>query len=249
MAAAKCKKCRNEINTNASFCTRCGTKVERTTLLTKLVLGFIIFFVVVGIVSNMAQKEAGRGPAAEEASRLASLTAEQQGAEDKKREAELAAAAEREKQRVGLAWSYDEKVDAMDGRTIKWAMLESSNEISFEFPYQGPQRATLELRLHPRNGRSAFIQVERGQFLCGFENCQISARFDEGKAESFRAAEPADSRTTVLFILDFGRFVSHLKNAKKVAIEAQFFQQGTRIFIFNVNGLTWDQNGPPKQQP
>lgn len=55
----------------------------------------------------------------------------------------------------------------------------------------------------------------------------------------FSAAEPADHSTTVLFLRNYDRFVTNLRKANSVSIEAQFFQQGTRVFHFNVSGLKW----------
>ena len=100
-------------------------------------------------------------------------------------------------------------------------------------------RATLQLRLHPRYGKDVTIAIEKGQFLCGFRNCQVSVRFDSGKAQNFSAVEPADHSTTMLFIRGYDRFLASARKAKKVYIEALFYQQGTRVFEFDISGLNW----------
>jgi hypothetical protein len=149
--------------------------------------------------------------------------------------------AEREQQAaaLGLRWEYDERSEKMGRGTVKLATVRSLNEVEFDFPYRGPQRATLQLRIHPKYGKDVTIAIEKGQFLCGFQNCQVSVRFDNGKAQNFSAVEPADHSTTMLFLRGYDRFLTSARKAKKVYIEALFYQQGTRVFEFDVSGLKW----------
>lgn len=130
----------------------------------------------------------------------------------------------------------------MNGKKISFAVLESSNQITFDFPYNQVQRGTLQLRVHPRHGRDAILSVEKGQFLCSFDGCRVQVRFDDAEAVAFSASEPDSHDTTLLFIQGYDRFTKRLKAAKKVRIEAQFFQEGPRTFEFDVEGLQW----PPK---
>lgn len=146
---------------------------------------------------------------------------------------------EQEAAALGLRWKYDEHDEKMGRGTVKLATVRSLNEVEFGFPYRGSQRATLQLRIHPRYGKDVTIEVEKGQFLCGFRNCQVSVRFDNGKAQNFSAVEPADHSTTMLFIRGYDRFLASARKAKKVYIETLFYQQGTRVFEFDISGLTW----------
>lgn len=152
---------------------------------------------------------------------------------------EAAAYREREAVSLGLRWQYDEHSEKMGRGTVKLATVRSLNEVEFGFPYHGPQRATLQLRIHPKYGKDVTIAVEKGQFLCGFRNCQVSVRFDNGKAQNFSAVEPADHSTTMLFLHSYDRFLPSVRKAKKVYIEALFYQQGTRVFEFDISGLKW----------
>ncbi len=137
------------------------------------------------------------------------------------------------KKALGLSWNYNESQDKMGRGTIKTASIHSINTVNFEFPYQGEQRATLQLRVHPKHGKDVIFGIEQGQFQCGFNGCSITVRFDEGKPQNFRAAQPADNDTTTLFIKNYPSFYSAAKKSKKIYIEATFYQQGTRVFEFD----------------
>lgn len=128
----------------------------------------------------------------------------------------------------------------------KYASISSVNLVDFDFPYAGAQRARLLLRIHPKYGKDVILSIERGQFLCGIDGCNITVRFDDGKPANYSVTEPADHKTTMLFIDEYSRFVSRLKRAKKLQIEARFYQQGNHVFEFDVSGLKWEEK-PVKQ--
>lgn len=122
---------------------------------------------------------------------------------------------------------------------ISTATVNSSNTISFEFPYNGPQKATLHIRKHPRYGKDVILSITKGQFLCSSvsDGCSVSVRFDDRKAERFSASEPSDNDSTAVFIKGYDRFVSALKKSKTVRIEATFFHEGNRVMEFNTEGF------------
>jgi|SRR5687767_12830252 len=137
------------------------------------------------------------------------------------------------------AWRYEEQDDKMAGGKVKRAIATSLNEVNFGFPYQGKQRATLLLRVHPRYGKDVVLFMEKGQFLCRHDGCNVAVKFGDGKPQSFSASPPDDHSTTVLFIRGHDRFVAGAKKVTKVLIEAQFYQQGSHVFEFEVGGLKW----------
>lgn len=145
-------------------------------------------------------------------------------------------------------WQYLEEADKMGRGTTKLVWVQSTNLVNFGFPYGGPQRASLELRISPEFGRNVILEVERGQFLCGLDGCRVEARFDQGKPMSFSASGPADLSTTTLFIDDYHRFLANLRKAETLRIEAPFYQEGNQVFEFEVGGLTWDDS-PGKKRP
>jgi len=146
------------------------------------------------------------------------------------------------------AWDYRDEKDEMSGGTIKWATIDSSNQVTFGSPYGGPQHATLHLRIHPRRGRNAILSVKRGQFLCHSDSCSVLVRFDDGKPVRFSAVEPADHSSEYIFIQNYARFFSGLKGATILRVEANFFHQGAHIFEFNVGGLRWKESATKKAQ-
>ncbi|RCX32095.1 hypothetical protein [Thioalbus denitrificans] len=175
----------------------------------------------------------------EEQRRFQAMTPEQRAEIVKQREAEAKARQEAEQRRLGLKWSYFDREDKMGRGTIKSAVVKSLNEINLKFPYQGAQRATLLLRKHPEYGKDVILSVENGQLLCEYDGCELTVRFGEGKPVKYSAAEPADFDPTTLFIRNHDRFVANTKKVDKVAVEVQFFQQGNRVFEFDVSGLQW----------
>jgi len=189
--------------------------------------------------------------------RVASLTPEQRETEaQKKADAAKTAAqatseaakktatenAEKSRQALqvaGLLWNYDESSDAMGKGTIKYATVKSTNQIEFAFPYASPQRATLQIRKHPRYGNNAILSIERGQFICYSDDCYIDARFDDGKAQRYNASEPTDNSHTVIFINNYSKFIGNLRKAHTLRIEAPFYNEGNRVFQYDVEGLEW----------
>lgn len=138
-----------------------------------------------------------------------------------------------------LAWKYEERSDAMTSAKTRTAFVLSDNEFSFSPPYGGKQRAMFMLRAHPRYGNDAMLRIQRGQFLCRLDGCNVLLRFDDGDPVTLRAVGPSDSSTTVLFIRDFDQVLERLSLAKRVLIEAQFYQEGPRVLRFNVAALQW----------
>jgi hypothetical protein len=194
---------------------------------------------ILGQCSEQNRKTEEAEQAAAEQTRIAALPPEQRAAEEKRIAEIEAAKREWQLRSLGLKWAYSEAPDEMGRGAIKWAMVNSLNEVEFDFPYKGSQRARLELRKHPKYGRDVILSIERGQFLCGIDGCVISVRFDQGKAQTYSVLEPADNRTTSLFVQNYDRFVTNLRKANKVYIEAQFYQEGHRVFEFDTSGLKW----------
>lgn len=139
---------------------------------------------------------------------------------------------------LGLRWNYQESKDKMGRGTIKQAYVYSENKLSFDFPYQGLQRATLQLRKHPKYGKDVILRIEQGQFLCSsYNGCRVYVRFDNAKPITYNATEPSDHDSTVIFIRNYNSFVSRAKKSEKVYIEAEFYREGTRVMEFSTEGL------------
>jgi hypothetical protein len=215
---------------------------QQLMMLSEAIIGFLvlvlisIFLCQCGTDSN---PPAPAAPKATEPARIATLTPEQQAEKQKRLEREMEAEREKEALALGLRWQYSESPEKMGRGYVKTATVYSLNEVEFAFPYSGSQRGMLMLRTHPKHGKDVILGIRRGQFICGVFQCKISVKFDGGKPQSFTASGPSDYSTTTLFIRGYDKFLASARKAKKVYIEAEFYQEGTRVFEFDISGLKW----------
>jgi murein DD-endopeptidase MepM/ murein hydrolase activator NlpD len=135
------------------------------------------------------------------------------------------------------AWETNSSTDEMTSEKVQVATATSTNTVEFGFPYDSPQKGFLQLRIHPRHGNSVILSLNKAQFLCQMDGCKVLVRFDGGEAKEYQASAPADHSTDALFIRGFDAFVSDVSKAKWVKIEAQFYQNGSRVFTFDVSNL------------
>jgi hypothetical protein len=137
-------------------------------------------------------------------------------------------------------WRYSEQQDKMRNQTTRYASLESNNQLSFDFPYNGGSTGTLTLRLSPKYGKDVILQIEKGQFLCSsFDGCAVHVKFDKRPIEVYSAGEATDGSSNVLFIHNYAGFLKQLRQAKSLTIEAHFYQEGWRQLEFSPAGLNW----------
>jgi len=250
MALIKCKECGNEVSTTAATCPKCGAKVKKKTGCLTWAVGCFVVLVVIGIVSSnldeSKKQEVQRQQAVvqqkEEAAKkeaVAAMTPEQQAEFEKKEAAERAAQELNRRKLQGTAWNYGGQTDTMTKKDMRFAVVKSLNEFEIDFPYQGAQRATLQLRVHPRYGSDVILAVEKGQLLCHSDECDVHVRFGDGNPQTFSGGEPSDNSNDMLFIQNYSRFVNNLRKVDTVYIEAPFYQEGNRVFEFDVRGLDW----------
>jgi hypothetical protein len=136
-------------------------------------------------------------------------------------------------------WHYKQYDDEMGRGKIKTATIKSVNKVEFGFPYEGAQRATLQLRNHPKSGLDLILSIEKGQFACGVYTCPVEIKFDDGKAEKYGGRLPSDNSTDTLFLTNETFFLEDAKKSKKILVEANFFQEGSFVFRFDSAGLEW----------
>ena len=141
---------------------------------------------------------------------------------------------------VPSRWQYSETTDEMRGTTAKHASVISDNELDFEFPYGRGNSTTLTLRKD--RGTDVILAIEKGQFLCnGFtDDSYVSVKFDDGPIQRYNCTRASDGSSDVAFIRNSGRFITALKTAERVVVEAEFYQSGRRQIIFSTQGLLWD---------
>ncbi|WP_256670991.1 hypothetical protein, partial [Pseudomonas sp. FSL R10-0765] len=90
----------------------------------------------------------------------------------------------------------------------------------------------------PLNAKS-HISLDKGQFICGYDDCYVRVRFANGKAQRMSASEPSDHSNNLLFISNASSFISQARKSDTVFIEANFYQEGSRVFEFDISDLEW----------
>ena len=143
---------------------------------------------------------------------------------------------------VKNGWDYENEFDEMDGTTTKRAIIQSSNEVEFDFPYGGGSTLGICVRKTKKYGNEVLISISNGQFVCNDYNGTnyVTVRFDNNTPVKFLTTEPADYSSDVLFLENSKKFIKLGKKAKRIKIEAPFFTEGWRVFTFNTDKpLEW----------
>lgn len=139
-------------------------------------------------------------------------------------------------------WNYSTDTDEMNDSKSRFASLVSDNTVNFDFPYQGGSSLILTVRYMKKYGTDVYIKISSGQFICneyqGTNNVRV--RFDEAPPVKFSTNEPSDGSSDMLFLNNANKFIKLAKQAKTIKIEAPFYQERNRIFIFTVDKpLEW----------
>ncbi len=135
-------------------------------------------------------------------------------------------------------WSYGSSDDPMTSKKIKFAEVSSENTVEFGFPYTGQQVGKLIIRNHPAHGVEVMFVIGNGQVLCNsYSGCNIQIRFDDKKAENWKAIGPADNSNKILFISNDKAFIKKLSSTKVVRLKVPFYQEGEPVFEFHIGGL------------
>ena len=138
--------------------------------------------------------------------------------------------------------SYDTQIDEMNDSKSKFASITSDNTVDFDFPYQGGSYLKITVRYTKKWGTDVYISISQGQFICNeYEGTDyVRVRFDSGKPMKFSTNEPSDGSSDMLFLSNTKKFISLAKKAKRIRIEAPFYQAGNQVFTFTVDkSLEW----------
>ena len=219
-----CPKCRASNWAASQFCGKCGAAMQKKSALPLLGCFGMIGVVVLIVLFSSGSSDRSTSPSSSTPSSPSAPTVPEYTAPKPEPE-------------PGSQWSYSGGEDTM-GRKRSFARVTSTNTLSFDFPYQGSQNGTLTIR-KSQSGTNVIVRIERGQFLCGLDECTVNVRFDSGPIQQFSASGPDDHGTTTLFLGNEGRFVSQLRKAKIVRIEAKFYQEGSQALEFHVEGFKW----------
>lgn len=154
--------------------------------------------------------------------------------EAKTREAKLKQEEEKE-----YSWNYKKEIDKMSSQETRFAHLKSRNLLNFNAPYDGGSYGSFMIRQRKSDGLVILFSISKGQIIC-HSNCAVSVRFDDRPLIKFSASTPSDYSSTSIFISPASKFVSELKKSKKIIIEVDYYQSGSRISEFDNKNFEWD---------
>lgn len=150
-----------------------------------------------------------------------------------------AASASDAKSSSSKGWNYSEKVDKMSSETNYFASIDANEKLKFDFPYDGGSVATITVR-NKNKENEILLSVSKGQFNSKIENNTVKIKFDDEKAIEVPYTEPSSGSSDVIFIGTEKEVIAKLKTAKKVLVEAEFYNEGNRQMEFNVEGFKWE---------
>ena len=136
-------------------------------------------------------------------------------------------------------WQISKTIDEMTDKERVVASLTSGNEVYFKFPYDGGSSLKMSIRRW-NNDLDVFFTISQGQFTCSEYNGTntVMIRFDDEEAVKYRVVESATNRSDMLFISSSSsakKILSKCKEAHTIKVRANFFDEGSRDFVFEPN--------------
>lgn len=228
MALIECRECKSNISDKAESCPQCGAKQpKKTSVFTWImagIFGILVYSCTIG-KSNYVTPIVS-APTTPVTASTTSQAPESQPLSSPKPE--------------GISkWEYDNGVDDMSGKPRVSAFINSEDKLKFDFPYNGGSTATLQVRKQSKDGTKVILRIDKGQFLCRYDGCSVSLKFDNASPFSVSASEPSDHSSTALFLGNEKRIIQELKKSKTLKVEALFFHEGSRVMTFKPYGLEW----------
>lgn len=139
-----------------------------------------------------------------------------------------------------VMWKYETDTDKMTSKLKFFAIIKSTNQLNFAAPYDGGSTAAITVR-NQNKKNEVILSIDKGQFVCDVnDGCAIKIRFDNDPAITCRGNEPSDYSSTTLFIDPASKIIMHAKKAKKMIVQAEFYQEGLQEMEFNVDGFKWE---------
>jgi len=135
-------------------------------------------------------------------------------------------------------WTYHVSEDKMTSKQVRYASVSAPDKLMFEFPYNGGSTATLTLR-KKSGATDIYMNISEGQFNNTYEGGFVRIRFDKNSPRRYSFSPAADGSSDVIFLDATADLVKRLKKAKKIIIEAEFYNEGTRQIEFDVKELNW----------
>ncbi|MDB4905079.1 MAG: hypothetical protein JWQ63_4360 [Mucilaginibacter sp.] len=141
--------------------------------------------------------------------------------------------------RAQSVWKYSEHIDQKTSKSIYVATLTSSNKLNFKFPYDGGQAGIIEV--DNINGHNqVLLSVTKGQFATGENGMNITIKFDDKKPKMFRCGNMPSGQSDEIYIDADKRFITKVKQAKVILIQAAFYDEVDKVIEFDVSGFDWN---------
>jgi hypothetical protein len=139
-------------------------------------------------------------------------------------------------------WRYDQTDTVMDGK-VSLGIVDSTNQIELDFPYQGLQRGLLMLgTVGADKPPRVVFGVEKGQLTCMME-CKLRVKFGDADPVEWGAGISDAGHTNVVVVDDPERFIRKVAAVDKVYVEATFYQRGPLTLEFDVRSPDWTKMG------
>lgn len=218
MSMIKCSECKQEISDKAEKCPHCGAPVKKKTSLFTWIIASLFGIIIINALSSNNSSTPSSSPSASTPSGSSTPDVV-----------------------VKPEWNMGNNIDSVSGKESKVAIMDSTNQVEMDFPYNGGSIGSIIIRKHPRFGKDVIFKVSKGQLLCDIsDGCSVQVRFDDKPARQVHANEPSDHSSDTLFLSGYDRLVKEIKSSKKMIVEANFFQNGLRTYEFSIEGLQWD---------
>lgn len=137
-------------------------------------------------------------------------------------------------------WVYGNFMDPMAGKPVYTATISSNETIDLREPYQGPQSASLILRMHPDGTPDILFVIPRGQIVCNEgidKGCPLNVRMGDSPQEIAYGNGPTDHSQNAIFLHADGLTLGTIAAAGVFRIELPIFDNGSHVFTFNVAAL------------
>ncbi|WP_051054081.1 hypothetical protein [Fibrella aestuarina] len=134
-------------------------------------------------------------------------------------------------------WYSFENEDKMGAKSTV-TTVDAKELLEFDFPYNGGSTASFVVR---RKGgeTDTYLKVSKGQFNSTYDGGTVRIRFDQGKPTTYSFSGASDGSSDIVFINSSNGIIKKLRTAKRMVIEAEFYNEGLRQIEFDVEGFKW----------
>lgn len=136
-------------------------------------------------------------------------------------------------------WYYETKETKM-GNSQKFAQIISDDVLNFDFPYDGGSKSIFTIRKE-KGQTDIYYEISKGQIVSvnPVDGGTIRVKFDDEKPMIIGVSGASDYSSDIIFLNSTSKIISKLKTSKKMIIEVEFYNEGSRQIQFDVEGFEW----------